>query len=469
MQKRAILFLTILITFFSLSNPAFSYKKVKCFVLVPPKKVLSGVKRIAILDFKTESSAESEKKINSTEKLLYQIFTDLKDYKTEKSGTDYGKQFSDMLISALMENRRGIKKIKTGFLGMGSGKEGKTLQDGTFTNVFEVLERNQLMKIIEEKKLSASGLVADDQMVELGGMLGVQALVIGNVNYSFKDTDYQQTRTKKKNGKKVSYKVNCQKRKVNINIRARIINAETGEILGSTKASRSIEKNHCDGDWGTLPSVDELVTQGLKDLLPKIADYFTPHYELRSLELEKIGTKKYKKQAEKAAKLAEDLKIDEAYFIYDAIYQDDPYNPKVLYNLGIMHEIVGNFDEALQYYQMAQQLKDEGRYRKAVKRMEKSIAFKNALAQMGIEIRKHEFVLSEEKKLQSIAKRVEIKGDRDKRYPIFQQPDSASEVIAKVPGGVTFPIIRKVKDWYLIQLLGNKQGYVHQSKVKLKD
>ena len=446
MQKKVTLFLIILIMFFSLSNSAFAYKKVKCFVLVPPKKVLAGVKRIAVLDFKTESSAESEKKINSTEKLLYEIFSDLKDYTAEKQGTDYGKQFSDMLISALMENRRGIKKIKTGFLGMGSGKEGKTLQDGTFTNVFEVLERNQLMNIIEEKKLSASGMVADDQMIELGGMLGVQALVIGNVNYSYKDTDYKEKRSKKKNGKKVSYNVNCKKRKININIRARIINAETGQIIGSTKASRSLDKNHCDGDWGTLPSVDELVDQGLKELLPNIADYFAPHYELRSLELEKIGAKKYKKKAEKAAKLAEDLKINEAYFIYDAIYQDDPYNPKVLYNLGIMHELVGNFDEALQYYEMALQLKDEGRYKKAVKRMEKSQAFKNALAKMGIEIRKHEFILSEEKKLQSIAKRVEVKGERDKRYPIFQQPDSNSEVIAKVPGGVTCPIIKKMKD-----------------------
>jgi len=156
MQRKVTQYLIILSMFFSLSNSAFAYKKVKCFVLVPPQKILVGVKRIAVLDFKTESYAETEKKIDSTEKLLYQIFSDLKDYKTEKQSTDYGKQFSDMLISALMENKRGIEKIRTGFLGMGSGKEGKTLQDGTFTNVFEVLERNQLMNIIEEKKLSAS-------------------------------------------------------------------------------------------------------------------------------------------------------------------------------------------------------------------------------------------------------------------------------------------------------------------------
>jgi len=312
-------------------------------------------------------------------------------------------------------------------------------------------------------------MVADDQMIELGGMLGVQALVIGNVNYSYKDTDFEESRTKKKNGKKVSYKVNCKKREVKVSIRTRIVNAETGQIIGSTKGTRSLDKKHCDGDWGTLPSVDEMVTQGMKDLLPEIVNYFAPHYKLRSLELEKINTKKYKKNAEKAAKLAEDLRIDEAYFIYDAIYKDDPYNPKVLYNLGVMHEVVGNFEDALQYFEMANQLKDEGRYKKAVKRLEKSLIFKNALAKMGIEIHRHEFSLSEEKKLQSIAKRIEIKGEREKRYPIYQQPDPNAEVIAKVPGGVTFPVIKKIRDWYWIQLLGNKQGYIHQTKVNLKD
>ena len=63
-------------------SSTFAYKKVKTFVLQPPKEVLVGVKRIAVLDFKTAGASEADKKIGSTQKLLYEIFSDIKDYKS---------------------------------------------------------------------------------------------------------------------------------------------------------------------------------------------------------------------------------------------------------------------------------------------------------------------------------------------------------------------------------------------------
>jgi len=210
------LFIVFVLIQLLLFSSVFAYKKVKTFVLQPPKQVLVGVKRIAVLDFKTTGATEADKKIGSTQKLLYDIFTDIKDYKTSGAEIDYGARFSDLLISTLLKKKRGITKIKTGFLGLGSGKKGKSLLEGSFTNVYEVLERTQLMQIIEEKKLSASGMVTDDQTIDLGGMLGVQALVTGSVDYSHKDTEYKGSREKqkKKDGKKVKvkYTVNCKKR-----------------------------------------------------------------------------------------------------------------------------------------------------------------------------------------------------------------------------------------------------------------
>ncbi len=452
-------------------SSAFAYKKVKTFVLHPPKEVLVGVKRIAVLDFKTTGASEDEKRVGSTQKLLYDIFSDLKDYKSNPGEMDYGTRFSDLIISALLKKDRGITKIKTGFLGLGSGKEGKSLLEGTFTNVYEVLERTQLMQIVEEQKLGASGMVAGDQAVNLGNMLGVQALIMGNVDYSHKDSEYkgQRTKEKKVNGKKVKqkYTVNCKKREVKVRVRAKIVNAETGQIIGSTEANKSYTRDHCADQWGSLPSVDEMINDGLKELVPKIANYFAPYYKLRSFELDKISTKKFKKIADKAAKLAVELKVDEAYFVYNKIYEQDSYNPKVIYNLGIMNECVGNFQEAYEFYEMAQQLKAEKRYKKAVERTQKSAQFSEALAQMGVMIQKHDFSLSAEDKVEIIAKKVEIKGKREQRFSVFTTPDKTSEVVAKVPGGVRFTVLKKEGSWYLIKLLGGKQGYVHKDKVKL--
>jgi tetratricopeptide (TPR) repeat protein len=464
-------FIVVVILQLILFSSTFAYKKVKIFVLQPPKEVLVGVKRIAILDFKTAGASEAEKRIGSTQKLLYDIFSDLKDYKKGGSEMDYGTRFSDLLISALLKKDRGITKVKTGLFGLGSGKEGKSLLEGTFTNVYEVLERSQIMQIVEEQKLGASGMVAEDQAANLGNMLGVQALITGNVDYSHKDSEYkgQRTREKKKNGKKVKekYTVNCKKRHVKVSVRAKIVNAETGQIIVSTEANKSYQKDHCSDQWGSLPSVDEMINNGLKELVPKIANYFSPYYKLMSFELEKIKTKKFKNHADKAAKLAEDLKIDEANFIYNKIYEQDAYNPKVIYNLGIMNECVGNFQEAYEFYEMAQQLKQEKRYKKAVDRTEKSANFSGTLAQMGVMIQKHDFTLSAEDKVEVIAKKVEIKGKREQRFNVFTSPDKTSEVVAKVPGGVRFTVLKKEGNWYLIKLLGGKQGYVHKDKVKL--
>lgn len=46
---------------------------------------------------------------------------------------------------------------------------------------FEVAERSRLMDILQEQKMSASGLFDIDQSIKLGKLLGVRAIVVGEV------------------------------------------------------------------------------------------------------------------------------------------------------------------------------------------------------------------------------------------------------------------------------------------------
>jgi len=454
-----------------ITQPAFPYKKVKCFVLKPPEQILPGVQRIAIIDFESEGTREQdEKEVKSTEDLVISILSELakSDHDADQSGIDHGRNFSDYLISELLKSGRGIQKIKTGFLGLGGGREGKTLQEGTFTNVFDIVERTQLMRILEEQKLSASGVVDQNQVVELGNMLGVQAIVTGNIGFTQVDTEYKQSRTKKKGDKTETYKVDCQKREVNVTVRTRVISTETGKILGSKESKHKITKSTCSDQSTTLPTADEMIDAGLKALSTEIANYITPHYELVSYELEKIKVKSFKNAAEKAAKLAENLKVDEAYAIYKLIYDKDPYNPEVMYNLSILNEVVGNFAKAKELADMAYQLKDEGRYKDALERLEKNEEFAEALAQIGIEIKEHNFAASKAKAHKVLAKKVKIKGGRDIRVKVLATPDPSSKVVARVPGDLTFAVIKREGDWLLIKLLGNKQGFVHKDQVEMQ-
>ena len=87
---------------------------------------------------------------------------------------------------------------------------------------------------------------------------------------------------------------------------------------------------------------------------------------------------------------------------------------------------------------------------------------------MGIEIHKHEFVLSADKRIEITAIKVAIKGKREQRFNIYSLPDQTSDVVVKVPGGVNVPILKREGDWFLIKLLGGKQGYVHKNMVNIK-
>jgi tetratricopeptide (TPR) repeat protein len=468
-MNRDKLFIRLLIlAVFIIPSLVFPYKKIKCFVLEPPGQLLPNVKRIAVLDFESTGGSETDNILNWDRRTALRILTDvMKDeIGGKKPEMDYGRQFGDNLISLLVQKDRGIQDIKTGFLGMGSKREGKSLQEGTFTNIYDIAERSQLLKIIEEQKLSAAGFVNDDQLVQLGNMLGVQAFLMGSLNYSNRDSDYQENREKKQNGKKVTEKVPCQRREVQVSVRARIISAETGQVLGSTESSKQLKKESCRDSYTTLPSLIEMMDTVIQAASTDVANYIAPHFEQQNYEMAKLKGDKYKDKGDKAAELAENYDIDEAYVIYKAIVDQDPYNPEALYNVGIVNEVVGNYQKAQEYYNMALQLKDEGDYQKGLRRVDKMVSLAQSLAQIGIEIKEHSFQASESAVARAVAQKVKTKGNRDDRIPVYAQPNSQDAATTQVPGDITFTVLKKEGDWYLIQLLGGSQGYVHKDKVE---
>ncbi len=468
------LLLALSICFITITPNAYAYKKIKCFILEPPGQVLEGVKQVAILDFTTQGTSEEVQADlpTSGKKLALHILSEvLKDKNKDKNPQimDHGKNFTSYLTAELIQDKRGISRVATGFLGMGSGREGKSFQDGTFTNIFGIVERNQMEKIIQEQEMAAAGLVDENFATKLGNMLGAQAIIMGDVSYFSKDSKYQEERTKKQDGKNVKYKVNCESREVKVRVKTQIVSSETGQIWGSKAEEETLKKSKCEGDWGSgLPNLDEMIDECLKKIVTKTANYLTPHYKLETYELDKIEVKNFKDPGEKAAELAENLKIDEAFVIYKTIYDKDAYNPEVLYNIGILHEVVGNFSKADEFYKMAQQLKDEGKYKKALERIEKNVTFAAALAKIGIEIKEHSFEVSETAQAKALAKKIKVRGKREDRIEVFSQPDNTSEVITRVPGELQFTILQKEGDWFLIELLGGKQGYIHKDKVEEK-
>jgi len=96
------------------------------------------------------------------------------------------------------------------------------------------------------------------------------------------------------------------------------------------------------------------------------------------------------------------------------------------------------------------------------------MSFRDALAQLGVVIQEHTFAAASEDVARATANMVEIRGGGEDRIPIRALPDDHSEVVASVPGGVTFQVVREEGNCFLIKLLNGKEGYVQKDKVKLR-
>lgn len=415
------------------------YKKLKVFVLVPPGHTLAGVTRIAILDFSVGRWEAGES----------------------------GRKFADFVIGQLMEPERGITEVKTGLLGLGS-QEGRTLQPGAFTNVFEVVERSRLSQVMSEQQLEVSGAVDESQAVRVGKLLGVDAIVIGTLELTSSDRPWIGERDVRQGEQTVTVQVQCVTRTVTGRFRGRVVHAESGSILAPLEGGADGKDSECQPTMGDLATPAAIGETLLQTMSGQLVNEIAPHFELQEFELDNITTKEFKELAEQAADLAEDYNVDHAYVLYSSIYDRDPYNPKVLYNLGTLNEVVGNYAQASEYYGQAAELSKEKKYREALERAQRSAAFVHALAAIGVTIAGHAFEVSEEKLAEVTAVQVEVKGKTDQRFPVFAQAGEDGEVVAQVPGGVTFTVLAEEGEWYRVKLLGGKEGFIHRDRVKIK-
>jgi tetratricopeptide (TPR) repeat protein len=418
--------------------PTVVYKKTRVFVLVPPEQILPGVKKVAVLDFAGQ-------------------------------GAD-GRSFADVLTSRLFEKQRGIQDIRTTSL-FGIRRhtqEGKTFQQGAFTDVFALIERSRLAQVLQEQRLAQSGLLDEAQAAQVGKILGVDAIVVGTVSFTLTDQTSREERTYTENRRQYTRYVSCLQREGLMKVHARVVSAASGQVLGSVDRPLPIKLKHCADEEGVLPTPQSVAEASSHDLADAIANYLAPHFELREFELEKIRNKQFEGLGERAAEFAEALRVDEAYAIYKSIHDQDAYSPEVLVDLGILNEVVGNWRQAKEFYDQAFQLKKSDDYKRGLDRMTRSLSFRDALAQLGVVIQEHTFAAAAEDVARATANVVEIRGGGEDRIPIRAQPDDHSEVVASVPGGVTFQVVREQGDWFRIKLLGGKEGYVQKDKAKLR-
>ncbi|MEA1919838.1 MAG: CsgG/HfaB family protein [Campylobacterota bacterium] len=230
---------------------------------------------------------------------------------------------------------------------------------------FTLMSRSDLKKIIQEQKVQNSGLMETSTAVEVGRLMGAQALISGDVgNVGLQDTRFYETRVRcsdKKCKETYTYNVRCTKRVVSLSAELRMVDVTKGDIIYADTLSKNAEWAHCQDDSRAMPS-KEMAGQHLANAIAKKFAYkLTPHYrtfEVSLLEDPDLDyTDEQESYLENALLYIEHNRYDKAEkLLIDLIDSTGQQSYVAFYNLGVIKEAQGHYHEAQNYYGIADNL-----------------------------------------------------------------------------------------------------------------
>lgn len=428
MKKNYIFFTAIMIAIlFNLNLQKTESQTLTSFVLLAPEKQLDNVKKIAILNFDGEG--------------------------------DLGKNLVDYMTEYMLQENRGIYDLSGG--AFKKGKEGKSYVQGVKTNLYTLIERTQLNKVLAEQNFSQSGLLGDDQAVQVGKILGIDAIISGTVKYTYNDVTGKDKYTKTDGS---IYYIDYLTRSIETSVTLKIISVTTAQILATKTFSVPYSLKKSGNEITAMPTASVMADESLKTAAYSLVNYFSISYKGYEYKFDKIKVAEFKDKAKAAENYIENGDIDNAYAIYKAIYDADNYNAQAAKNLGLLYSIVGDDEEALKYIDIAYQI-DSKSYAdiETWAKARAAMGIPDYLKQFDVSIIKHEFTANSEN---ALAAKVKTSGSSKDRYEVFEKADNTSTVISKVPGGTEFTVVEKSGEWTCIQLLGGKKGYINNANLK---
>ncbi|HNY92865.1 MAG TPA: SH3 domain-containing protein, partial [bacterium] len=249
------------------------------------------------------------------------------------------------------------------------------------------------------------------------------------------------------------------------------VNVETGQLFGTREASSKQELKHCEDERSTeMAPADQTVDLCLQTIAKELIDYFMPRFQQQKFEFAKIEGKEFKRPADAARESIDGYDLHSAFINYSAILEQDPYNHAAIFNLGVLHEVVGNYALAVEKYRTAASLVSrEEKYRKALQRVEKQRLYWDELKGLGLELKEYDFSFTEKQASSTLSRRIRINGQGSERIPLYEKPDDSSKVLVRVPGGVELETASTAGEWYQVKLLDGRLAWIHEQEVEEVD
>jgi len=245
---------------------------------------------------------------------------------------------------------------------------------------YSVIERDKVSNLLKEQKIHLSGLIEENKSIEIGEMLGVDAIVIGSGNYSVEDRGFwKELKNKDLNGralKDTTIYVYQIKRIINARLAYRIVSVETGEIIAAKENEAKKIVSHVDrnpnlasakiSSW--RPIINSLVDKLVKESIMQIA----PHYAVTKKKI-KRGRSPAMKEGLQYAKRR--LWVD-AKESWESVLKNQSSNSKkerihAMYNIGVYYEIHNDLDNAEKLFDQCYKSSGKTEYLDAIVRVQK--------------------------------------------------------------------------------------------------
>ncbi len=230
---------------------------------------------------------------------------------------------------------------------------------------FTMVSRSDINQVIKEQKFQNSGLVDTEDIVEVGSLIGAQALISGKVNRaSMSDTRFYETRARcanKKCSELTYYNVGCKKRVVSLSAEIKMVDVLRGDIIYSDSLSRSATYKHCRDDSRPLPSKDSVAQRLAFSIANDFTYKLTPHYSYFEVELLEDPDLDYTDAQEllldNALEYIKHNRLDKAQrLLVELIDSTIQQSYVAFYNLGVVKEAQGQYEKARSYYEKADNL-----------------------------------------------------------------------------------------------------------------
>lgn len=243
-------------------------------------------------------------------------------------------------------------------------------------NYFNLVDRENLKKVLKEKRLNDSGLVRLIKRNRNKGLAQIETLVTGKVNvndvaktnYLEGRTDYNtclRSKTDKKGNsycvKYRTYNVQCKANTYSVNTKIKVIRIRDAKTLFTNNYSQSKKLKKCIDQSTVLPTRRDQNTKLAAQIAKQFIVDIAPSYIYFTAELMDDPDIEYSKKNEaylkSALALIKNKRVKRANKLLKSLVKDTKNRSYVaLYNLAVTEESLGNVKTALTLYKRAEDI-----------------------------------------------------------------------------------------------------------------